>query len=113
MKNNQSNEYSNARFFLGVFSNLFKNFILIFSSVVLITAGIWIRECLSVGLVLLALDILVSVLEELRARDAVLNKREDQWEAEIIASRWKTLIDEAIEGKGKSPDGEDTDRFSA
>ena len=113
MKNNQSNEYSNARFFLGFFTTLVKNFILIFSSVVLITAGIWIRECLSVGLVLLALDIFVSVVEELRVRDATLNKNDDRWEQEAIASRWRTLVDEAIEGKGKTPDGEDTDRFSA
>ena len=98
---------------MGVLANLLKNYILIVSSALLMIAGIWIRECLSVGLVLLALDIFVSVSEELRARDAALNKNHDEWEKEAIASRWKTLIDEAIEGKGKSVDDENADRFSA
>ena len=112
MKSNRNNEYSNLSFVIGFFTNLFKNFVLIFSSVVLITAGIWIRECLSVGLVLLALDVFVSVVEELRVKNAALNKSDD-WEKEAMASRWKALVDEAIEGKGKASDGEDTDRFSA
>ena len=114
MKNGQKQKYSIWAFIIGFLTNFVKNFILLFAGVVLLTAGIWIRECFSVGLVLLALDVFVSFLEQLRVRNAALAEKDiSNWEKEAIASRWKKLVDEAIEGKGRYPEGDDTDKFSA
>lgn len=69
--------YPTNLFFIGLITNiLFHYFWLFIPSIVLLIAGIWKDACLLIGIVLLALDVVLSIWEQLKIRKAFLSDSE-------------------------------------
>lgn len=62
-------KYPASLFVIGLITNaVFHFFYLFIPALILIFVGIWVKKCLYVGLGLLLLDILLSLIEQLRLR---------------------------------------------
>ena len=66
-------KYPTKMFWLFVLTNsLFHFFYLSIPGIILCLVGIWVKSCLWVGLAILALDVILSVIEQLRIRKAAV-----------------------------------------
>lgn len=71
--------YSLSLFLIGFITNiLFRFFWLFILSVILLIVGIFVDWCLYVGLVLLAIDIIASFIEQMRIRQAMLSDSDNE-----------------------------------
>ena len=66
-------KYPTKMFWLFVLTNfLFHFFYLSVPGIILCIVGIWVKSCLWIGLVILGLDLILSIIEQLRIRKAAL-----------------------------------------
>ena len=66
-------KYPTKMFWLFVLTNfLFHFFYLSVPGIILCIVGIWVKTCLWIGLVILGLDLILSIIEQLRIRKAAL-----------------------------------------
>lgn len=66
-------KYPTKMFWLFVLTNfLFHYFYLSLPGIILCFAGIWAKSCLWVGLVILSLDLIFSIIEQMRIRKAAV-----------------------------------------
>lgn len=66
-------EYPTKMFWLFVLTNfLFHFFYLFIPGIILCIAGIWVKPCLWVGFIILGLDMILSIIEQLRIRKAAV-----------------------------------------
>ena len=102
MKNNQSTKYPVSLFLIGILMNLIKNFFLGVPAIILLIVGIWVKWCLVVGLVLLLVDLLISLIEQIQIRRAVIDSDDPsfkEWQDAILTSDWKNNIVDLTESK--------------
>lgn len=95
MKNNQKKKYPLSLFIMGLFMNLIKNFLLFFSSIVLLVIGIWIKWCLFLGLILMFINIAISLSEQIQIRNTVLNSNNPnftKYQEAILSSDWRDNV---------------------
>lgn len=72
-------KYPSNMFWFFVLTNfLFHFFYLSVPGIVLCIVGIWIRSCLWIGLALLGLDVILSIVEQLRIRKAAVTPSDNQ-----------------------------------
>ena len=68
-------KYPPKMFWLFVLTNfLFHFFYLFVPGMILCTVGIWVKSCLWIGLAILGLDVILSILEQVRIRKAALTR---------------------------------------
>lgn len=66
-------KYPTKMFWIFVLTNfLFHFFYLSVPGIILCIVGIWVKTCLWIGLVILGLDLILSIIEQLRIRKAAL-----------------------------------------
>ena len=66
-------KYPQKMFWLFVLTNfLFHFFYLSISGIILCIVGIWVKSCLWIGLAILGLDVILSIIEQLRIRKAAV-----------------------------------------
>ena len=66
-------EYPTKMFWLFVLTNfLFHFFYLSIPGIILCIVGIWVKSCLWIGLAILGLDVILSIIEQLRIRKAAV-----------------------------------------
>ena len=66
-------KYPTKMFWLFVLTNfLFHFFYLSIPGIILCFVGIWVKSCLRIGLAILGLDVILSVIEQLRIRKAAV-----------------------------------------
>ena len=66
-------KYPTKMFWLFVLTNfLFHYFYLSISGIILCIVGIWVKACLWIGLAILGLDVILSIIEQLRIRKAAV-----------------------------------------
>ena len=66
-------KYPTKMFWLFVLTNfLFHFFYLSIPGIILCIVGIWVKSCLWIGLVILGLDVILSIIEQLRIRKAAV-----------------------------------------
>ena len=66
-------KYPTKMFWLFVLTNfLFHYFYLSISGIILCIVGIWAKPCLWIGLAILGLDVILSIIEQLRIRKAAV-----------------------------------------
>ena len=66
-------KYPTKMFWLFVLTNfLFHFFYLSIPGIILCFFGIWVRSCLWIGLSILGLDVILSIIEQLRIREAAV-----------------------------------------
>lgn len=66
-------KYPAKMFWLFVLTNfLFHFFFLSVPGIILCVVGIWVKSCLWIGLAILGLDLILSILEQLRIRNAAV-----------------------------------------
>ena len=95
-------KYPVSLFVIGVLMNLTKNFFLFFPSIVLLIVGIWVRWCFFVGIALLLLDVIISLIEQIRIRSATINSDNPnfkEWQDAILSSDWKNNVMDLTESK--------------
>ena len=67
-------KYPIKMFWLFVLTNfLFHFFYLSVPGIILCIVGIWVKSCLWIGLAILGLDVILSIIEQLRIRKAAVN----------------------------------------
>lgn len=72
-------KYPFSLFCIGFIANIFFHFIWLFiPSIILLIIGIFVDWCLYVGLALLAIDIIVSFIEQIRIRQAMLSDSDNE-----------------------------------
>ena len=99
-------------FWIGFMMNLTKNFLLLLPSIVLCIIGIWIRYLLYIGLVLFAIDIVVSFIEQWRIKQTVENSTNPNfapWADLMSKDHWDEKIIKAVNEKTESQNTNDTD----
>ncbi len=112
MKSNQEPKYPVNLFWIGFFMNMTKNFLLFFLAIILLIVGIWVKWCLILGLALLALDIIISLVEQIQIRNTTLNSDDPnfkEWQEAILSPNWKDNIINLTESKMENSDEEDSD----
>ena len=66
-------KYPTKMFWFFVLTNfLFHVFYLFISGIILCIIGIWVKSCLWIGLTILGLDVILSIIEQLRIRKAAV-----------------------------------------
>lgn len=71
-------KYPQKMFWLFVLTNfLFHFFYLSISGITLCIVGIWVKPCLYTGLVILGVDLILSIIEQLRIRNAAVSHSEN------------------------------------
>ena len=71
-------KYPAKMFWLFVLTNfLFHFFYLSIPGIILCIVGIWVKSCLWVGLAILGLDVILSIIEQLRIRKAAITPNDD------------------------------------
>lgn len=72
-------KYPFKLFLIGVITNIFFHFSWLFvPSVVLLIIGVFVKPCLYLGLIILLIDIILSIIEQLKIRNALLNSENNQ-----------------------------------
>ncbi len=67
-------KYPTKMFWLFVLTNfLFHFFYLFIPGIILCIVGIWVKYCLWIGLAILGLDVILSIIEQLRIRKAAVS----------------------------------------
>lgn len=70
-------KYPAKMFWLFVLTNfLFRFFYLSVPGIILCIVGIWVKSCLYIGLAILGLDVILSIIEQLRHRNAAVTPSE-------------------------------------
>ena len=71
-------KYPISLFVIGFVTNMMFHFFWLFiPAIILLMVGIWVKKCVYFGLVLLALDVILSLLEQLKIRNAVLQESDN------------------------------------
>ena len=102
MKDNEKPKYPANLFWIGFFMNMAKRFWLFLPAIVLLIVGIWVKWCLIIGLALLLLDIIISLLEQIRIRNATLksnNPNFTEWQDAILSPDWKDNVKDLVESQ--------------
>lgn len=111
MKCNQCNKYPASLFVIGVLTNLIKYFFLFFPSIILLILGIWVKWCFFVGAALLLLDVIISLIEQIKIRSAVINSDSPdfkEWQDAILSFDWKNNVMNLTEYKINDTNGEES-----
>ncbi|MCH5198017.1 MAG: hypothetical protein J1E34_03830 [Oscillospiraceae bacterium] len=112
MEEKKKNKYPANLFRTGFFMNMIKNFYLLFPAIILLIVGIWVKWCLFLGLALLALDIIISLAEQLQIRNAALNSSNPnfkKWQDAILSPNWKDNIINLTESRIESSEEDNSD----
>ncbi len=112
MKNNQDKKYPISLFVIGFLMNLTKNFLLFLPSIIFLVLGIWVNWCLTLGIVLFLIDVIVSLAEQTQIRNATLhsdNSNFKEWQDAILSSDWKDNIINLTESQINNSDNEESD----
>ena len=93
-------KYPTSLFIIGFITNiLFHFFWLFIPCIILLIVGIFVKPCLYVGLALLLIDILLSLIEQFRIRQAFQDALSKD-------GNWRDNIDELLNQKMSDPQNE-------
>ncbi len=94
-------KYPQSLFWIGFITNMFgRYFFLFFPALILLFIGIWSKPCLIIGVILLAIDIIASFIEQLNIRKATLdsdNPNFAKFQDAILSPDWRENIHNVIE----------------
>ena len=105
-------KYPTSLFIIGFITNiLFHFFWLFIPCIILLIVGIFVKPCLYVGLALLLIDILLSLIEQFRIRQAFLKESDNPdfqafQDALSKDGNWRDNIDELLNQKMSDPQNE-------
>ena len=105
-------KYPTSLFIIGFLTNiLFHFFWLFIPCIILLIVGILVKPCLYIGLALLLIDILLSLIEQLRIRQAFLEESDNPdfrafQDALSKDGNWKDNIVELVNQKISDPQNE-------
>lgn len=105
-------KYPIGLFVIGFITNiLFHFFWLFIPCIILLIIGIFVKSCLFIGLVLLLIDIVLSLIEQLRIRQAFLKESDNPdfrafQDALSKGGNWKDNIGEFLNQKISDPQNE-------
>ncbi len=108
MKNNKQ-KYPIDLFVMGFFMNFIKNFFLLIPAIVLIVIGIWVKWCLIIGCSLFVVDIVFSLIEQIKIRNAAItsdNPNFAPWQEAMLSPNWKDNIRNMTEDVIEETDSE-------
>ena len=75
----EERKYPTKMFWFFVLTNfLFHYFYLAVPGIILCIVGIWVKSCLWIGLAILGLDVILSIIEQLRIRKAAVAHSDNQ-----------------------------------
>ncbi len=95
-------KYPMSLFIMGLVSDFFIHFFFLsVPAVILLIIGIWVRPCLYAALALLFLDAVLSLVERLRIRKAVITKSSNpdfnRFQEALSSPDWKKSVRELME----------------
>ena len=105
-------KYPTSLFIIGFITNiLFHFFWLFIPCIILLIVGIFVKPCLYVGLALLLIDILLSLIEQFRIRQAFLKESDNPdfqafQDALSKDGKWRDNIGELLNQKMSDPQNE-------
>ena len=105
-------KYPTSLFIIGFITNMVFHFFWLFiPCIILLIVGIFVKPCLYVGLALLLTDILLSLIEQFRIRQAVLIKSDNPdfqafQDALSKDGNWRDNIGELLSQKMSDPQNE-------
>ena len=105
-------KHPTSLFIIGFITNiLFHFFWLFLPSIILLIVGIFVKSCLYIGLALLLIDIVLSLIEQLRIRQAFLKESDNPdfrafQDALSKDGNWKDNISELLNQKISDPQNE-------
>lgn len=108
-------KYPTQLFVVGFIMNVLLRFIWLFlPSVILMIIGIFVRPCLYVGLGVLAVDVIVSLIAQIRICSAYLSESDNPdfqafQEALSNDGSWKDNVMEFVNGRIADPDNQVTE----
>ena len=95
--------YPASLFLMGFMLNLVaRNFILFISALILILIGIWVKECLLIGIAVLALDAVISFIIQMKMRSEMMNNDDPDFQPfrdAVLSSDWQANVMDLVEQK--------------
>ena len=99
-------KYPLKLFIIGFLMNVVGRFILLFlASFIFLVIGIWIKSCRIIGLGIFALDLLLSLIEQIRLRNAALHSDAPafkEFQDAILSDNWQSNIKNILDDKTNS-----------
>lgn len=98
-----NNKYPPKLFLIGLLLNVFKHYYLFLPAIVLLIIGIRIKICLIIGIALLAIDITVSLIHQIKVVKTILksdNPNFKEAQSAVLSPEWQTNIHDFVEAKG-------------
>ena len=95
-------QYNKTLFWMGFVMNLTKNVLLLLPGIVLCLIGLWVRPCLYIGAALLAIDVVFSLIEQLRIKKTVetsTNPNFEPWAEIMSKDNWSEALINAVNEK--------------
>ena len=97
-------KYPMSLFFVGLISDFFFHFFFLsIPAIILLIIGIWVKPCLYVASALLLLDIVLSLVERLRIRKAMISKSPNpdfnKFQEAMNSPDWKKAVGDLINCK--------------
>ncbi len=95
-------KYPWSLFFIGFIMNLIKYFYLLLPGIVLLFIGIWSKGALIIGVCLLALDIIISLIEQIQIRHTTLHSDDPNFKPfqdAMLSDNWIGNMHDLLEGK--------------
>lgn len=107
--------YNKSLFWIGFMMNMTKNIFLLIPGLILCIIGIWVKPCLFIGAALLVIDVVISLIEQIRIKKTVENNSDPNFEswAEIMSKDNFGELMKAIDGKIKNQKPADADDNNA
>ena len=96
-------KYPTKMFWLFVLTNfLFHYFYLFIPGIIFCIVGIWVKSCLWIGLAILGLDVILSIIEQLRLRKVAVTPSDNPEFNELMDA---FCCPDGLEAVGKNVDG--------
>lgn len=96
-------KYPASLFFIGLLLNFIGRFFYLFIIAVFLTViGIWVKPCLAMGLIIFALDLILSLAEQIMIARTTLNSDNpnfEQFQDAVLSGDWKNGVNDYVRSR--------------
>lgn len=104
-------KYPKDLFFWGFIINLIRHFYLLIPGIIFVVIGVWSETSLCIGVILLAIDIFLSLIEQIQYKNITENSDNTEFQPfqeAVMSKDWKNNLMKMLEDKINDVDPQDS-----